>query len=271
MSLRGSDNSTGDKGGRGRLSIGNSRSNARVLSIERGKVVHKEALESLLSSALRSDDNELDQILSALEEISNWLKSGAPKSRRLENVLQQAASCAVRQSLLDREIRSLAVTDELTGLYNRRGFLASATHQLKLAHRQSQDVILLFFDMDNLKGINDAFGHREGDLAIIRAADALEEPSVTRTFWPGSVVTSMRCWPRQPLTHTGKRSCLGWIGVLKRRMPRSPVISCHLPSALRGSIRKLPAHLENSWPARIKICTRIKSTVRDSHRHDTRS
>jgi diguanylate cyclase (GGDEF)-like protein len=89
--------------------------------------------------------------------------------------LQRAASCAIRQSLLDREIRSLAVTDELTGLYNRRGFLASAMHQLKLAHRQSQDVILLFFDMDNLKGINDAFGHREGDLAIIRAADALEE------------------------------------------------------------------------------------------------
>jgi two-component system cell cycle response regulator len=175
MSLQGSDNWTGDKGGRRRLSIDNSRSSARVVSIERGKVVHKEALESLLSSALRSDDKELDQILSALEEISNWLKSGAPKSRSLENVLQQAASCAIRQSLLDREIRSLAVTDELTGLYNRRGFLASAMHQLKLAHRQSQDVLLLFFDMDNLKGINDAFGHREGDLAIIRAANALEE------------------------------------------------------------------------------------------------
>ena len=175
MSLRGSDNWTGDKGGRRRLSIGNSRSNARVLSIERGKVVRKEALESLLSSALRSDDNELDQILSALEEISNWLKSGASDSRSLDNVLQRAASCAVRQSLLDREIRSLAVTDELTGLYNRRGFLASAMHQLKLAHRHPQDVLLLYCDMDNLKGINDAFGHREGDLAIIRAANALEE------------------------------------------------------------------------------------------------
>jgi len=175
MSLRGSDNWTGDKGGRRRVSIGNSRSNARVLSIERGKVVHTETLESLLSSALRSDDNELDQILSALEEISNSLKSGAASSGSIDNVLERAASCAIRQSLLDREIRSLAVTDELTSLYNRRGFLASAMHQLKLAHRHSQDGILLFFDMDNLKGINDAFGHREGDLAIIRAADALEE------------------------------------------------------------------------------------------------
>jgi len=175
VSLRGSDNWAEDKGGGGRLSLGNSRPNARVLSIERGNVVHKETLESLLSSALRSDDSELDQILSALEEIANWLKSAAPNPRSLDNVLQRAASCAVRQSLLDREIRSLAVTDELTGLYNRCGFLASAMHQLKLAHRHSQDVLLLFFDMDNLKGINDAFGHREGDLAIIRAANALEE------------------------------------------------------------------------------------------------
>jgi two-component system cell cycle response regulator len=175
MPIRVSDNWAEDEGGGGSLSLGNSRPNARVLSIERGNVFHKETLESLLSSALRSNDNELDQILSALEEISNSLKSGTSDSRSLDNVLQRAASCAIRQSLLDREIRSLAVTDELTGLYNRRGFLASAMYQLKLAHRYSRDVLLLYCDMDNLKGINDAFGHREGDLAIIRAANALEE------------------------------------------------------------------------------------------------
>jgi two-component system, cell cycle response regulator len=175
MSLRGSNSWTGDNGARRRPPTDSARSNRRVLSIKRGNVGHKETLESLLSSALRSDDTELDQILSALEEISSWRKSGSPKSRSLDCVLRRAASCAIRQSLLDREIRSLAVTDELTGLYNRRGFLASAMHQLKLAHRHSQDVLLLFFDMDNLKGINDAFGHREGDLAIIRAADALEK------------------------------------------------------------------------------------------------
>ena len=175
MSLRGSDSWNGDNGARRRLSADSSRSAAGMLSIARGNVVHKESLESLLASALRSDDPELDQLLSALEEISNSLKSGSPMPGSLDNVLQRAASCAIRQSLLDREIRTLAVTDELTGLYNRRGFLASAMHQLKLARRHSQDVLLLFFDMDNLKGINDAFGHREGDLAIIRAADALGE------------------------------------------------------------------------------------------------
>jgi len=151
------------------------RQNGRVLSIDRVNDTRKETLECLLSSALRSEDDELDQILSAIEEIANSVKSGASSCRNLRSALQRAASCAVRQSLLDRAVKSLAITDELTGLYNRRGFLASATHQLKLAQRNAQGVLLLFCDVDNLKGINDSCGHREGDLAIIRAADALEK------------------------------------------------------------------------------------------------
>jgi diguanylate cyclase (GGDEF)-like protein len=157
------------------LSKTDPRANAAVLSIDRGKGTPKNTLESLLASALRSEDSELDEILSVLEEISSGLKSGALNERSLDNALQRAASCAMRQSLLDREIRCLAVTDDLTGLYNRRGFLASATHHLKLAHRNSQDALLLFCDVDNLKGINDSFGHKAGDVALIRAADALKE------------------------------------------------------------------------------------------------
>ena len=164
-----------DQEARERLSPVHHRSNAKVVSMHRGQGARKDSLRSALDSVLRSNDPELDQILSALEEISNGLKSGALNTGSLNNALQRAASCALRQSLTDREIRCLAVSDELTGLYNRRGFLASATHQLKLAHRQSEDVLLLFCDVDNLKYINDSFGHHEGDLALVRAADALEE------------------------------------------------------------------------------------------------
>jgi two-component system, cell cycle response regulator len=179
MSLRGSlrkiDKNVGDRRVPESLSSICHDPNAKVLSMDRGKSAQKESLESALYSALRSNDPELEQILSALEEISNGLKFGALNMRSLDNALQRAASCALRQSLIDREIRSLAVTDELTGLYNRRGFLASGTHQLKLAHRHAENVLLLFCDVDNLKEINDSFGHHEGDLALVRAADALEE------------------------------------------------------------------------------------------------
>jgi diguanylate cyclase (GGDEF)-like protein len=179
MSLRGSlrkiDKYVGDREAPESLYIIHHDPNAKVLSMDRGKSARKESSESALYSALRSNDPELEQILSALEEISHGLKSGALNTRSVDNALQRAASCALRQSLIDREIRSLAVTDELTGLYNRRGFLASGTHQLKLAHRHTENVLLLFCDVDNLKEINDSFGHHEGDLALVRAADALEE------------------------------------------------------------------------------------------------
>ena len=48
-------------------------------------------------------------------------------------------------------MRSLAITDDLTGFFNRRGFLAAAAQQLKLAHRDNLNVLLLFCDLDNLK------------------------------------------------------------------------------------------------------------------------
>lgn len=150
------------------------RPNNKVLSINRQNGSPQDELQSALGPALHSSDSELDQLLSALREIANGLKSGVRDAHKLDSALQRAASCALRQSVIDREIRNLAVTDELTGLYNRRGFLASATHQLKMAHRNGEDVLLLFCDVNNLKAINDTFGHHEGDLALIRAASALK-------------------------------------------------------------------------------------------------
>jgi two-component system cell cycle response regulator len=175
MSVQGLDKSVRDEEVLETVSPMFRQSSTKVVSMDRGQSAPKETLTAALDAALRSADPELDEILSALEEIAKGLKSGAYSAPNLENALQRAASCALRQSLMDREIRSLAVTDELTGLYNRRGFLAAAPHQLKVAHRQGVDALLLFCDVDNLKQINDSFGHREGDLALVRAADALEE------------------------------------------------------------------------------------------------
>jgi two-component system cell cycle response regulator len=90
------------------------------------------------------------------------------------------------QALVDKELRSLALTDDLTCLYNRRAFLALAGQQLKMTRRKEQNLLLFFADLDNLKEINDLYGHREGDLALIRAADALE-----RTFRNSDVIARL--------------------------------------------------------------------------------
>jgi diguanylate cyclase (GGDEF)-like protein len=69
--------------------------------------------------------------------------------------------------------RTEAITDELTGLYNRRGFRALAEHQLRIARRNGTDALLLFVDLDDFKPINDRFGHAEGDRALCDVASLL--------------------------------------------------------------------------------------------------
>lgn len=71
-------------------------------------------------------------------------------------------------------LRSLSFIDDLTGLYNRRGFITLAKQQLKLVQRTGQGLLLVFADLDGLKEINDTFGHQEGDLALIKAADVIK-------------------------------------------------------------------------------------------------
>jgi len=76
---------------------------------------------------------------------------------------------------MEETLRALALVDDLTNLYNRRGFLTLAQQQLKTADRAKRRMVLLFADFDGLKQINDAFGHAEGDRALIEVANALRE------------------------------------------------------------------------------------------------
>ena len=71
------------------------------------------------------------------------------------------------------ELRALSLVDELTGLYNRRGFTTLAQQQLATARRLGKKLVLLFADLDGLKPINDQFGHEAGDRAIVAAAGLL--------------------------------------------------------------------------------------------------
>ena len=92
----------------------------------------------------------------------------------LEFVSTQVAQ-AIERKRMEEEIRSLSLTDELTGLYNRRGFTLLAEQEVKLAHRMNRTMLLFFCDVDNLKGINDTHGHAQGDLALKEVSAILKE------------------------------------------------------------------------------------------------
>jgi diguanylate cyclase (GGDEF)-like protein/PAS domain S-box-containing protein len=74
---------------------------------------------------------------------------------------------------LEEALEAAALLDPLTGLYNRRGFRALAERQLLVARRKRQSVILIAADVDDLKAINDTYGHAVGDEAVVAAATVL--------------------------------------------------------------------------------------------------
>jgi diguanylate cyclase (GGDEF)-like protein/PAS domain S-box-containing protein len=72
-------------------------------------------------------------------------------------------------------LREMALIDELTGLRNRRGFVAISEQYARIALRQGQQFAVFFIDLDRFKFINDTFGHGEGDRALKAAAATLEK------------------------------------------------------------------------------------------------
>lgn len=92
---------------------------------------------------------------------------------------QWHAVCIIRDTTerkrLEEKLSSLSITDELTGLYNRRGFFVLAEQQLKIAERSKKKALIFFADLDGLKPINDTFGHKEGDQALKETAVILKK------------------------------------------------------------------------------------------------
>ena len=87
---------------------------------------------------------------------------------KLESSLDAAQS---RNNVLNR----MSMIDELTGVYNRRGFYVSANRILKAAENEGRQAAIIFGDLDNLKKVNDTFGHDDGDYAIVSCAEFLKK------------------------------------------------------------------------------------------------
>jgi diguanylate cyclase (GGDEF)-like protein/PAS domain S-box-containing protein len=85
----------------------------------------------------------------------------------------ERAEARARLEAHAEQVRALSMRDELTGLYNRRGFLAFAGQQLAVARRTGRTGALLFVDLDGLKRVNDGAGHAAGDRLLARAAEVL--------------------------------------------------------------------------------------------------
>ena len=151
----------------------------------RGRVIHYR----VISSPIFDKEKKVVAAIEMTEDITKrqLMKQELRKHReRLEElVAERTAELKILNAQLQEEIgerkrveeelRNLSLVDELTGLYNRRGFFTFADQQRKLAVRMKKGMMLLFADVDNMKWINDTFGHKEGDRALVATAKVLKE------------------------------------------------------------------------------------------------
>ncbi|TFB08970.1 PAS domain S-box protein [Candidatus Atribacteria bacterium MT.SAG.1] len=87
----------------------------------------------------------------------------------MEFVSEQVAT-AIERKRMEEELKRLAHYDTLTGAYNRGYGLELLQRQLKLSKRDKSPLLLAYSDLDNLKDINDEFGHEEGDKVMVQVA-----------------------------------------------------------------------------------------------------
>jgi len=136
---------------------------------------------------------EPQQILQAVHESLKQPieRSRLPQTGQLHREHLQLLADKLYEKNLELEktnerLRNLSLTDELTGLNNRRGFMILANGLLKFSRRANHPLSLLFIDMDSLKKINDTFGHAHGDSALTHFAHIL-----TQTFRDSDVIARM--------------------------------------------------------------------------------
>lgn len=139
-----------------------------------GVVFHPEPEEHLVCLVMDASERRL--AMAALQRAYDEMET---------RVTRRTSELAAANTRLNREIerrkqaetalQSLAITDPLTGLYNRRGFVTLASQLLKQAKRAQHPFLLILADVDGLKGINDLYGHLEGDQAINAVAAILKD------------------------------------------------------------------------------------------------
>jgi diguanylate cyclase (GGDEF)-like protein/PAS domain S-box-containing protein len=142
--------------------------------------IHPDDILSVMASVERGFAGQQTPLEFKLIDKNNLVHYARASSRRLVENGEVKGFIGILSDITDRkqmeeELRSLSLIDELTGLYNRRGFQALAEQQIKIAHRLEKRMLLLFADIDNLKRINDTYGHLEGDRALIDTTKILRD------------------------------------------------------------------------------------------------
>lgn len=112
------------------------------------------------------------ELLQALADTTSMALENVQVYNELEERVRMRTN---ELEIANEAIKQLSLRDELTGLYNRRGFYLLAEQELKKAQRENIFPMVLFIDIDDLKVVNDQLGHRIGDRLIMSAAEIIKK------------------------------------------------------------------------------------------------
>ncbi|HTC62678.1 MAG TPA: diguanylate cyclase [Candidatus Saccharimonadales bacterium] len=115
---------------------------------------------------------DCDDELFAVESLRQGAQDILFKERLDRPNLVKALKYSIERHRLQKNLHDLSLRDDLTGLYNRRGFMALAEQHLRMLQRRGP-ALLIYIDLDELKLINDSHGHLEGNRALIVTANVL--------------------------------------------------------------------------------------------------
>jgi diguanylate cyclase (GGDEF)-like protein/PAS domain S-box-containing protein len=160
---------------------------ARLLGLNNERLLRERALHDFAAPELRSVleapppvtlDGPAQRLRGQLRSVSGRLVdvelTAGPCLYLDKPAVVVLARDITQQLRYERDLHSLALVDELTGLANRRGFAFFAEAEVARARREKQSAVVVFADIDGLKAINDQHGHAAGDLAIRVVAQAFK-------------------------------------------------------------------------------------------------
>jgi len=115
---------------------------------------------------------ESEDELMAVEALRQGVQDFLDKEHLDRCALVRSLRYSIERHRLQKNLQNLSLIDDLTGLYNRRGFLALAEQHLRMIQRKGA-ALLIYLDLDDLKLINDTCGHLEGNRALVVTANVL--------------------------------------------------------------------------------------------------
>jgi diguanylate cyclase (GGDEF)-like protein len=141
------------------------------------------------------------------------------------------AAAAIRNARLHQQLSQLAVTDPLTGIYNRRYFFEMAEKEFQQAIRYKRPFSVIMFDLDLFKKVNDTFGHAKGDeilkIVVARCAGQMRETDIFGRYGGEEFVIA--------LLETGAEEALALAERLRQALDSHPVEDEAMPMLVTAS------------------------------------